>query len=198
MPISENSVDEPPPFVVVVQGPPGVGKTTLVRSLVKHYTRYSLNEVKGPITVVSGKSRRIQFIECGQDLNSMVDTAKLADLVLLCVDGDFGFEMETFEYLNILQAKQYNCYMRAILISWHCATQCQLINRNQPRWHAPRPSACPRASERAAQVHGFPKVMGVLTHLDQFKDPKKLRKTKKTLKARLPATPAPLRPPRTL
>ena len=35
-------------------------------------------------------------------------------------------------------------------------------------------------------MHGFPKVMGVLTHLDTFKDPKRLRKTKKALKARWP------------
>ncbi|CAI5463862.1 unnamed protein product, partial [Closterium sp. Yama58-4] len=34
------------------------------------------------------------------------------------------------------------------------------------------------------QVHGFPKVMGVLTHLDGFRDPRKLKKTKKTLKHR--------------
>lgn len=34
------------------------------------------------------------------------------------------------------------------------------------------------------QVHGFPKVMGVLTHLDKFKDAKRLRKTKKKLKNR--------------
>lgn len=34
------------------------------------------------------------------------------------------------------------------------------------------------------QVHGFPKVMGVLTHLDEFKDVKKLRKTKSRLKHR--------------
>ena len=34
------------------------------------------------------------------------------------------------------------------------------------------------------QVHGFPKVMGVLTHLDAFKDQKKLKKTKKALKHR--------------
>lgn len=34
------------------------------------------------------------------------------------------------------------------------------------------------------QVHGFPKVMGVLTHLDKFNDVKKLRKTKKRLKHR--------------
>lgn len=32
--------------------------------------------------------------------------------------------------------------------------------------------------------HGLPKVMGVLTHLDKFKDAKKLRKTKQRLKHR--------------
>ena len=37
-----------------------------------------------------------------------------------------------------------------------------------------------------SQVHGFPKVMGVLTHLDEFTDPSKLKKDKKTLKARQP------------
>ena len=89
----------------------------MIRSLVKHYTRYTLSEVKGPVTVVSGKTRRIQFLEVGSDLNDMVDAAKLADLVLLVIDGSYGFEMETFEFLNVLQ------------------------------------------------VHGFPKVLGVLTHI---------------------------------
>ena len=135
-PILDRQQEEPPPFVVLVQGPPGCGKTTVIRSLVKHYTRHAMSEVKGPVTVVSGKTRRIQFMEVGNDLNDMVDAAKLADLVLLLVDGSYGFEMETFEFLNVLQ------------------------------------------------VHGFPKVMGVLTHLDQFHDPKKLKKQKKTLKAR--------------
>ena len=34
------------------------------------------------------------------------------------------------------------------------------------------------------QVHGFPKIMGVLTHLDMFRNNKQLRKTKKRLKHR--------------
>lgn len=38
-----------------------------------------------------------------QDLHGMIDAAKYADLVLLMVDGGFGFEMETFEFLNLLQ-----------------------------------------------------------------------------------------------
>ena len=32
-----------------------------------------------------------------------MDASKYADLVLLVVDGSFGFEMETFEFLNMLQ-----------------------------------------------------------------------------------------------
>ena len=56
--------------------------------------------------------------------------------MLLLIDASFGFEMQTFEFLNILQ------------------------------------------------LHGFPKIMGVLTHLDAFKDSKRLRNTKKQLKQR--------------
>lgn len=33
------------------------------------------------------------FIECNNDLNSMIDIGKVVDLVLLMVDGSFGFEM---------------------------------------------------------------------------------------------------------
>ena len=47
--------DRPPPATVVVMGPPGCGKTTLIRSLAKRYTRQNLRDVLGPCTVVSGK-----------------------------------------------------------------------------------------------------------------------------------------------
>lgn len=65
----------------------------MIRSLVKHYTKHNLKEVKGPITLVSGKNRRLTFFECGNDMVSMIDIAKVADLVLLMVDASFGFEM---------------------------------------------------------------------------------------------------------
>ena len=66
-------------------------------------------------------------MECVNDTNAMLDCGKISDLILLMVDASFGFEMETFEFLNVLQ------------------------------------------------THGFPKVMGILTHLDQFKTAKKQR-----------------------
>jgi ribosome biogenesis protein BMS1 len=70
--------------------------------------------------LAKGKQRRLMFVEVPNDINAMIDIAKVADLVLLLIDAKFGFEMETFEFLNLLQA------------------------------------------------HGFPKILGVLTHLDQF------------------------------
>ncbi|KAI9469829.1 MAG: hypothetical protein EXX96DRAFT_532050 [Benjaminiella poitrasii] len=136
VPMVDRTPLESPPVVIAVVGPPGTGKSTLIRSLVKRYTKHNLNEIKGPITVVSGKKRRLTFMECNNDLNSMIDIAKIADLVLLMIDASFGFEMETFEFLNILQS------------------------------------------------HGFPKVMGVLTHLDKFRNNKTLKTTKKRLKHR--------------
>ncbi|RLV94185.1 Ribosome biogenesis protein BMS1 [Spathaspora sp. JA1] len=95
--------DDPPPVIVAVVGPPGTGKTTLIKSLIRRLAKTSLSEVKGPITVVSGKRRRLTFLECNNDLNSMIDIAKIADLVLLLIDGNYGLEMETMEFLNIAQ-----------------------------------------------------------------------------------------------
>lgn len=136
IPLVDRTPIEPPPIIVGIVGPPKVGKTTLLQCLVKNYAKQRLNNVEGPVTVVAGKNRRLTLIECKNDINTMIDIAKVADLVLLLVDASFGFEMETFEFLNI------------------------------------------------CQVHGFPRIMGVLTHLDAFKDNKRMRKTKKRLKHR--------------
>eukprot|EP00090_Calanus_glacialis_P046436 TRINITY_DN9120_c0_g1_i1.p1 TRINITY_DN9120_c0_g1~~TRINITY_DN9120_c0_g1_i1.p1 ORF type:complete len:1240 (-),score=545.03 TRINITY_DN9120_c0_g1_i1:50-3718(-) len=135
-PLVDRTPVEPPPIVVAIVGPPKVGKTTLLHCLVKNFTRQTLTNIQGPVTVVSGKKRRLTLIECPNDVNSMIDIAKVADLVLLLVDASFGFEMEIFEFLNI------------------------------------------------CQVHGFPRIMGVLTHLDTFKNAKTLQRTKKNLKQR--------------
>uniref|UniRef100_A0A2K5Q787 Uncharacterized protein n=1 Tax=Cebus imitator TaxID=2715852 RepID=A0A2K5Q787_CEBIM len=136
IPVVDGTPVEPPPIVVVVMGPPKVGRSTLIQCLIWNFTRQKLTEIRGPVTIMSGKKRRLTIIECGCDVNMMIDLAKVADLVLMLIDASFGFEMETFEFLNI------------------------------------------------CQVHDFPKIMGVLTHLDSFKHNKQLKKTKKQLKHR--------------
>ena len=136
--VDKTPVSCPPPYVVVVQGPPGCGKSTLIRSLVKHYTKQNLGTtIEGPITLVSSRLRRLTIIECPNDMRAMMDLAKVADLVLLMCDASQkGFELETFEFLNILQ------------------------------------------------VHGFPRVLGVLTHLDKYSETKTIRRMKKKFKQR--------------
>ncbi|KAL9413501.1 hypothetical protein AB3S75_042063 [Citrus x aurantiifolia] len=100
IPTIDRSYGEPPPYVVVVQGPPQVGKSLLIKCLIKHYTKHKVSEVRGLVTVVSGKKMRLQFVECPNDINGMIDCAKIADLALLLIDASQGFEMETFEFLN--------------------------------------------------------------------------------------------------
>ena len=39
---------------------------------VKHYTKHSLVEVKGPVTIVTGKKRRLTFFEVGTDMCACV------------------------------------------------------------------------------------------------------------------------------
>jgi ribosome biogenesis protein BMS1 len=74
----------------------------LIKSLVKRYSKHTLTTIQGPITVVTGKRRRLTFLECDNSLASMIDVAKIADYVLLLIDGNYGFEMETMEFLNIV------------------------------------------------------------------------------------------------
>ena len=112
------------------------GKTTLIKSLIKQINKHKISEVVGTITLRAGKSKRITFIECPNDISAMIDLGKIADIALLVIDGSIGFEMETFEFLSIMKS------------------------------------------------HGFPNVMGVLTHLDFFKDNKQAKKVRKMIKRR--------------
>lgn len=55
IPVVDRTPLEPPPVVVAVVGPPKVGKSTLIKCLIKNFTRQKLVEIRGPVTIVSGK-----------------------------------------------------------------------------------------------------------------------------------------------
>ncbi|VDM02451.1 unnamed protein product [Schistocephalus solidus] len=104
LPTNVASAEAAPPLIVGIVGPPASGKSTLLRSLIRHFGRQLVPVVTGPITVVVGKSFRITFLECDCNINSMIDVAKVADLVLLVVNVRKGLEMYHFEFINMLQA----------------------------------------------------------------------------------------------
>ncbi|KAI3880894.1 hypothetical protein MKX03_032719 [Papaver bracteatum] len=120
MEIDDTSKEERPPYVIVVHGSRKVGKTLLIKCLEEYYSKR--NVVGSSRCFCLGDNRRIQFVECPNNVNGMIDAAKYADAVMFLIDVGYGFEMETFEFLELLK------------------------------------------------VHGMPKVMGVLTYLDSFKD----------------------------
>ncbi|KAK0715647.1 hypothetical protein B0H67DRAFT_601151 [Lasiosphaeris hirsuta] len=104
VPLVDRLPEDPPPRLVTIVGPPGVGKTTLLKSLIRRYAKETISDPVGPITIVTSKKQRLTFLECPNELEAMVDIAKVADIVLLMIDGNYGFEMETMEFLNVLAA----------------------------------------------------------------------------------------------
>lgn len=58
----DEDVDNTAPFIVVVQGSKSSGKSSLIRSLVKHFTKYKIDEINGTITLRSTKKQRITII----------------------------------------------------------------------------------------------------------------------------------------
>ena len=61
LPSVDRSPQEPPPLCVAVVGPPKVGKSTLIQGLVRNFTRQSLVDVQGPVTIVSGGYREVSL-----------------------------------------------------------------------------------------------------------------------------------------
>ena len=90
----------------------------------------------------------------------MIDTAKVADLVLLMIDGSFGFEMVRSRSLQCLQRTQRDRLTTLFLL--------------QETFEA----------LSALSSHGLPKLIAVLTHLDLVKSPAALKAQKKRLKKR--------------
>ncbi|CAL6078274.1 Ribosome_biogenesis protein BMS1 [Hexamita inflata] len=93
-----------PPDMIAVIGGNGVGKTTLVKALVKSYTGKSITDPQGPITVSVSSSKRITLFDVPNKLTAVLDIARVVDLVILVIDVERGIDTDIYEYLNIFQA----------------------------------------------------------------------------------------------
>ena len=141
------------------------------------------------MTVVTGKKRRLTIIECPNDMNAMCDVAKVADLALLLVDGAYGFQMETFEFLNMYveathAARHCRAHGSTRASAWHGTAARQLhidpraqhgavISSSSFSTHSAHadssshhllPPTPTLTTHYRCQTHGFPRVIGVLTH----------------------------------
>lgn len=87
----------------------------------------------------------------------MVDAAKVADLVLLMIDGSFGFEMVSPSHPDST-CSQANLFSSLAQETFEALS--------------------------ALSSHGLPKIISILTHLDLVKSPAALKAQKKRLKNR--------------
>ncbi|CAB4056268.1 BMS1 [Lepeophtheirus salmonis] len=106
LPTVDRTPLEPPPYIVAIVGPPKVGKSTLLKCLVRNFTKETLSDIQGPVTLLSGKRRRLTFIECPNDIQSMIDVAKIADLALILsswIPKDYG-DFNAFRFIQERQS----------------------------------------------------------------------------------------------
>ena len=60
--------DLDPPFVITVQGSRESGKSTVIQSLVYHFTKQKINDVRGTITLRTNKNTRSTLYECPSEM----------------------------------------------------------------------------------------------------------------------------------
>ncbi|WUR03552.1 ribosome biogenesis protein BMS1 [Vairimorpha necatrix] len=95
--------NDPPAFITVV-GSKNSGKSSVIKSLVKKFTKQTLDHIKGPITLTVSVDKRVTIFECKDDIHQFVDTSKISDMVIFIIDATVGLECETLEYLSLLLA----------------------------------------------------------------------------------------------
>ncbi|KAL8437952.1 hypothetical protein ACSSS7_000602 [Eimeria intestinalis] len=108
-----------PPYTVVVQGPPGVGKSLLIRCLTRHYARRTVGAIRGPVTVVASKMRRLTFVECPNDACGMIDAAKVADIALVLIDAQYG--NGRYHNRDILNLARFVSVQKVRPLQWRAA-----------------------------------------------------------------------------
>ena len=136
---------------------------------------------RGCSTLVSaGKKRRLTLIECGNDLNTMMDVAKIADLVSPFITPDQHNKMECQTGESSVMPPPHDTHTHTHTPP-HTRTQTQVLLLVDASFGFEMETF---EFLNVLQVHGFPRVMGVLTHLDLLRSTRTQRRVKKSLKQR--------------
>ncbi|KAG0641888.1 hypothetical protein HOY80DRAFT_1134910 [Tuber brumale] len=100
---------EPPALVVAVIGPAGMGKPSLVQSLVKRYTKHTAFSIPGPSTVVTIKKRSHPFPECENELWLERQILEFPNVIAM-----HGLPSNICDILTHLDLFKSQCVLRAI------------------------------------------------------------------------------------
>lgn len=98
-------------FTISIVGPRQSGKTTLLKSIVNHYTKIKNWDPSMTISILNPKGDMNFFFENISDILSIINCIKVSDLIISIIDGFFGLEMETFETLSIIKKSKFKRYV---------------------------------------------------------------------------------------
>lgn len=93
--------DNAPPLISII-GPKNSGKTTLLKSIISYHWKKS-KKIDGPVTIKTG-NRRYTFYECTDELDVMIDTIKVSDMIIYTINLHVGLQMETLESINMMNS----------------------------------------------------------------------------------------------
>lgn len=91
-------------FTTSIIGPRQSGKTTLLKSIVNHFTKVKKWICSGVISILNSNGEVLIVVENNSDILSIVNCTTFSDLIVSVIDGFLGLELEIFE--TILLAKK--------------------------------------------------------------------------------------------
>ena len=89
--------------VISIVGPRKSGKTTFINSLANSIQSEQRLMVKQYMSLITKNGRKFLFIESTSDTLDLLNLSKISDIVVFMVDGYFGLELETFEFINFIR-----------------------------------------------------------------------------------------------
>jgi len=102
--------DNPPQFIAII-GPPNCGKSLIKGRLLKHWTKEDVDTEK--IVTLKAKTKRISLYEGNNSIEDMIDTIKVADVLIMPININVGLEKETLEAINMINAHGFTkmCFL---------------------------------------------------------------------------------------
>jgi len=89
--------------VISIVGPRKSGKTTFINSLTNSIQSEQRLLLKQHTSLITKNGKNFLFIESTSDTLDLLNLSKISDIVVFMIDGYFGLELETFEFMNFIR-----------------------------------------------------------------------------------------------